>query len=79
MQRGRQQGNNATVPYTGVGCCLGPEGNGVSRGKRVRKGQAPQTRSEISSLAPARKEATWSRRKKERGARHDEEEPMCTE
>jgi hypothetical protein len=38
------------VPNKGVECCLGPEGNGVSLGKRVREGQALQTRSEIKSL-----------------------------
>jgi hypothetical protein len=42
-------------------------------------GIGPQTRSEISSQTPARKEATWSRRKKERRARCDEEDPTCTE
>ncbi len=52
---------------------------GSAWGKRVREGQAPQTRNEISNLAPARKEAMLSRRKKERGARHDEEGPACTE
>jgi hypothetical protein len=67
------------VPYGGVGCCLGPEGNGVSLGEGGREGQALQTRSEISSQTPARKEATWSRRKKERRARCDEQDPVCTE
>jgi hypothetical protein len=43
------------------------------------EGQAPQTRSKISSLAPARKEATWSRRKKEGRARRDNEDPACSE
>jgi hypothetical protein len=45
----------------------------------VREGQASQTRSEISSQLPARKEATWSRRKKKIRVRHDEEDPACTE
>jgi hypothetical protein len=45
----------------------------------VREGQDFQTRKEISSQLPARKEATWSRRKKERRVRRDEEEPACTE
>jgi hypothetical protein len=45
----------------------------------VREGQAPQTRREISSQLPARKEATWSRRKKEGRVRHDEEQPACTD
>jgi hypothetical protein len=36
-----------------------------AQGKGVREGQAPQTRREISGEPPARKEATWSRRKKE--------------
>jgi hypothetical protein len=43
------------------------------------EGQAPQTESEISSLAPARKEATWCRKKKGRGARRDDEDPASTE
>ncbi len=67
------------VPYKGVGCCLGPEGNGVSRGEEGEVGPGPPDTREISSLAPARKEVTWSRRKKERGPRHDEEDPACTE
>jgi hypothetical protein len=52
---------------------------GSAWGKRVREGQAPQTRSEINSLAPARRKATWSRRKKEGGARRDVEDPACIE
>jgi hypothetical protein len=68
-----------TVPYKGVGCCLGPEGNGVSPGEGGKGGPDPLTRSKISSLDPARKEATWSRRKKERKARRDNEVPACTE
>ncbi len=64
----RLESNQAIVPYKGVGCCLGPEGNGVSTGEEGEGGPGPQTRSEISSLAPARKEGTWSRRKMERGA-----------
>jgi hypothetical protein len=47
---------------------------GSAQEKGVREGQAPQTRREISSQLPARKEATWSRKK-----RCDEEEPACTE
>ncbi len=66
------------MPDTGVGRCLGPEGNGVSSGEGGEGGPGPQTRSEISSQLPARKEATWSRRKKERRVRHDEEDPACT-
>ncbi len=52
---------------------------GSAQGKGAREGQAPLTTGEISILVPARKEATWSRRKKERRARHDEEDPACTE
>ncbi len=70
---------NLSVSYGGVGRCLGPEGNGVSSGVGVREGQAPETSSKISSQTPARKEATWSRRKKARRARRDEEDPACTE
>jgi hypothetical protein len=52
---------------------------GSAQRKGVREGQAPQTRREISSQLPARKVATWSRRKKERRVRCDEEEPAYTE
>jgi hypothetical protein len=45
----------------------------------MREDQAPQTRSDISSQLPARKETTWSRRKKERRVRRDKEDPACTE
>jgi hypothetical protein len=41
--------------------------------------RAPQAEREISSQLPTRKEATWSRKKKEGRIRHDEEEPACTE
>ncbi len=52
---------------------------GSAQGKGVREGQAPQTRREISSKLPARKEVTWSKKKKEGRVRRDEEEPACTE
>ncbi len=52
---------------------------GSDQEKGARGGQALQTRSEISSQTPARKKAPWSRRKKERSARGDEEDPVCTE
>jgi hypothetical protein len=52
---------------------------GSTDGKGVRQGQAPQTRSKTSSQLLAMKEATWSRRKKGRRVRHDEEDPACTE
>jgi hypothetical protein len=31
-----------SVPNIEVGCCLGPEGNGVSSGKGVKGGPVPQ-------------------------------------
>jgi hypothetical protein len=52
---------------------------GSAQRRGVREGQAPQKRREISSQLPARKEATWSWRKKGRRASRDEEEPACTE
>ncbi len=59
---------------------LRPEGNGVSSGEGGKGGKAPQIEGEISSVAPARKMAIWSRRKKERRARCDNEDPpVCTE
>jgi hypothetical protein len=54
------------VPYRGVGRCLGPEGNGVSSGVGGEGGPGPTDKERDSSQAPARKEATWSRRKKEK-------------
>jgi hypothetical protein len=63
------------VPFTGIGGCLGPEGNGISLDEGGMEGRAPQTRSKISSLDPAKKEATWSKQKKEGRARHDNEDP----
>jgi hypothetical protein len=52
---------------------------GSAQGKMAREGQAPQTRSEISSLAPAKKEATWSRRKKKKRRARRDKELACTE
>jgi hypothetical protein len=52
---------------------------GSIQGKGVREGQAPQAGRKISSQLPAKKEASWSRKKKEERVRHDEEEPACTE
>jgi hypothetical protein len=52
---------------------------GSAQGKGVREDKAPQTRSEISSQLLVRKEATWSKRKKERRVRRVEEDPACTE
>jgi hypothetical protein len=52
---------------------------GSARGKGVREGQAPQAGRKISSQLSARKEATWSRKKKEGRVRYDEEESACTE
>jgi hypothetical protein len=52
---------------------------GSAQGTGLREGQAPPTRSKISGQLPARKEATWSRRKKERRVKRDKEDPACTE
>ncbi len=68
-----------TVPYKGVGVAWDLREMGSSQGKGVREGQGPQTRSKIGSLTRARKEATWSRRKKKRRAKCDEEDPACTQ
>jgi hypothetical protein len=65
-----------------VGLCLGPEGNGVSSGEGGEGGPGPLRKGEdrkISSQLPARKETTWSRKKKEGWVRRDEEEPACIE
>ncbi len=52
---------------------------GSAQGKGVREGQAPQAGREISSQLPARKEATWSRKRQEGQVRRDKEGPACTE
>jgi hypothetical protein len=56
------------VPNKRVGRCLEPEGNGVSSGEEGEGGPAPQAGTKISSQLLARKEATWSRKKKEGGS-----------
>jgi hypothetical protein len=66
-------------PTEGYGAARDLREMGSAEGKGVREGQAPQTRSKISSQLPARKEVTWSRRKKERRARREEEDLACTE
>ncbi len=67
------------MPNIRVGRCLGPEGNEVSSEEGGEGGPGPQAGRKISSQLPARKEATWSRKKKEGRVMHDEEEPACTE
>ncbi len=52
---------------------------GSAQRKGVREGLAPQAGRKISSQLPARKEATWSRKKKAGWVGRDEEEPACTE
>ncbi len=60
------------MPYSGVGRCLGPEGNWVSSKDGGEGGPGPQTEGKISSLAPARKEAHGA------GGRREEEPGMTT-
>jgi hypothetical protein len=70
------------VPALNMYCtylCLGSEGNGVNSEEGGEGGPAPQAGREISSQLPARKEATWSKKKKEERVRQDEEDPACTE
>jgi hypothetical protein len=57
---------------------LGPEGNGVSSGEGGEGGPGPPS-GEGDKQSTPRKEATWSRKKKEGWVRCDEEEPACTE
>jgi hypothetical protein len=68
-----------SVPDMKVGCCRGPEGNGVSSGEGGEGGPGPQGAEKISSLLPTRKEATWRRKKKEGQVGRDEEGTACTE
>ncbi len=71
--------DRVSVPDGGVGHCLGPEGNGVSSGEGGEGGPGHPDKKQDKQSLPARKEATWSRRKKKRRARHDKEDPACTE
>jgi hypothetical protein len=50
-----------SVPDIEAGCCQGPEGNGVSSGKGVKGGLAPQEAGKISSQCSARAGTTWAR------------------
>ncbi len=68
-----------SMPDTRVGHWVGPEGNGVSTGEGGEGGPGPPSKEGISSQLPARKEATWSRKKEEGRVRRDEEEPAGTE
>jgi hypothetical protein len=52
---------------------------GSALGKGVRESPAPQKAGKISSQRSARKEATWSRKKKEGQVGRDEEGPARTE
>jgi hypothetical protein len=67
------------VPNMRVGRCLGPEGNGVSSEEEGEGGPGSPSREDDKQSTPIRKEARWSRRRKEGRARRDEEEPVCTE
>ncbi len=68
-----------TVPGTREGYCLGPEGNGVRSKEGGEGGPGPPDWEGDSSQLPARKEATWRRKKKEGQVRRDEEGLACTE
>jgi hypothetical protein len=52
---------------------------GSAQRRWVREGQAPQGAEKISSQLPARKEATWGRKKKEGRVRRYEEGPAHTD
>jgi hypothetical protein len=62
-----------------AGCCLGPEGNGVSSEEGAREGPAPQKAGKISSQCSGNAETTWTRTRKDRQVGHDEEGSERTE
>jgi hypothetical protein len=66
------------VPNIRVGVAWDLRG-GVSSGEGGEGVSGPSSRGKISSQLPTRKEATWSRKKKEGRVRRDKEEPACTE
>ncbi len=64
-----------TVPDMGEGCCLGPEGNGVSLGE----GPASQEGEKICSQCSERTGTTWAKTRKTGQVGHDEEGSARTE
>jgi hypothetical protein len=42
------------VPYKGVGCCLGPEGNGVSPGEGGEGGPGPSDKERDKQCNPSK-------------------------
>jgi hypothetical protein len=56
-----------------AGCCLGPEGNGVSLGEGGEGRPGPQEARKISSQCSVRAETTWTRTRKDGQVGCDEE------
>jgi hypothetical protein len=67
------------VPDMEAGCCLGPEGNGVSLGEGVKEGLAPQDAGKLSSQCSARAVTTWATTRSTRQVGRDEEGSAQTE
>jgi hypothetical protein len=67
------------VPYGGVGCCLGPEGNRVSPGEGGKRGPGPSDKERDKQSNPSKKGGNMEQEEKGRRARRDEEDPACTE
>ncbi len=63
------------MPNVRVGCCLGPEGNGVSSGEEGEGGPDPPSKDGEKQSTPNKEGATWSRKKKNGRVGRDEEEP----
>ncbi len=71
--------HKATLPDMESGRCQGPEGNGVSLGEGGEGGPGPPEGRKDKHQRSARKEATWSRKKKERQVGRGKEGPGRTE
>ncbi len=64
------------MPDIEAGCCLGPEGNGVSSGEGGEGGLAPQEAGKISSQCSVRARTTWARTRRTRGEGPDKSDVM---
>jgi hypothetical protein len=67
------------VPYKGVGHCLRPEGNGVSPGEGGEGRSGPPDKRRDKQSSPSKEGGNIEQEEEGKGARHDNEDPACTE
>jgi hypothetical protein len=61
------------VPYGGVGCFLGPEGNGVSSGEGGEGGPGLPDKERDKQSNPSKEGGNMKQEEEERSVRRDEE------